>query len=146
MTVEAMLSAVDPGVRHQGLAGGVLGCELPRAHRLRAVSLVRLGQEWLSASTWLGGDSNGSQLEAVGPIEGLEPSQMMLGGEVLGADGTSVIMQRFWIPRSDVEAVTRVLARAWCVGAIAVQATGLEALRDLQETIRLRLALLEVAA
>ena len=125
----------------------VLACAMPARPVVRRLTLSVEAQGPLSVCAWLGSEDEGAQLEMLGSwAEAWEPWLVTLGGLDAGANLAGVIAERFSVSDSEAAGVERLMWRSGAVGSIAMEAGGIEALRELELRVRDRLAILQGSA
>lgn len=111
----------------------VLGCEVPACPRVRRLSLGLEDMGGLSVRAWLGEEEEGTQLEMIAALEGLwSPWLVTMGGLNVRGNVASAIVDRFGVKRTDARSVELLLMRSGMIGSIAVEAGGVEGLREFE--------------
>lgn len=130
---------------HEGRRTGVttvLSCLLPARPIVRWMTLSLEDASALSVRAWLGEEEDGTQLEMLGPLgRSWEPWMVTLGGLEAGSGLVGMIAERFEVSGINASAVERLVHRTGMVGSIAVEAGGVEGLRELELRVQDRLAL-----
>ena len=122
----------------------VLACDVPARPRIQRLTLTLEDSRALVVRAWLGGEDDGAQLELTGlAVEGWTPQDVTLGDSDVRDGLAEAIADRFSVPTTDALALELLMTRC---GTIALDAIGIEGLREVEQQVQARLGILEEVA
>lgn len=125
----------------------VLACDVPARPRIQRLTLTLEDSRALVVRAWLGGEDDGAQLELTGlAVEGWTPQDVTLGDSDVRDGLAEAIADRFSVPTTDALALELLMTRFGTIGAIALDAIGIEGLREVEQQVQARLGILEEVA